>query len=129
MTLKLLADLIMLSGAVFMLLAAIGALRMPDLMTRMHATTKAGAFGCGLMLLGVALEFDDVSIQVRAIAIVLFIILTSPVAAHAIGHAGYISGARLWGGTLKDDLKRQPQGAARAGASPKPPDAGSPPAS
>lgn len=126
MTVKLLADFIMLSGAVFMLLAAIGALRMPDLMTRMHATTKAGAFGCGLMLLGVALEFDDVSIQVRAIAIVLFIILTSPVAAHAIGHAGYISGARLWGGTLKDDLKRQPPGRAAADARPTRPDADSP---
>ena len=45
--------IIMILGAVFMLLAAVGSVRMPDLMTRMHATTKAGAFGAGLMLIGV----------------------------------------------------------------------------
>lgn len=61
--------IIMILGAVFMLLAAVGSVRMPDLMTRMHATTKAGAFGAGLMLIGVTLEFSQLDIQVRAIAI------------------------------------------------------------
>lgn len=102
-----LGNIIMIIGAAFMLLAAIGAVRMPDLMTRMHATTKAGAFGAGLMLIGVTLEFSALDIQVRAIAILLFILLTTPVAAHAIGHAGYLSGAELWEGTLKDDLQGQ----------------------
>lgn len=102
-----LGHIVMILGALFMLLAAVGLLRMPDLLTRMHATTKAGAFGAGLMLLGVALEFDDLSLQVRALAIILFITLTTPVAAHAIGHAGYLSGVKLWGGTLKDDLGKQ----------------------
>ena len=60
---------IMLLGAVFMLLAAVGSVRMPDLMTRMHSTTKAGAFGAGMMLIGVTLEFSALDIQVRAIAI------------------------------------------------------------
>ncbi len=118
---KLLADLIMLSGAVFMLLSAIGAVRMPDLLTRMHATTKAGAFGAGLMLVGVAMEFTELSVMVRALVILVFIMLTSPVAAHAIGHAGYLTGAKLWEGTLKDDLQspaRRPDAAA-AGASRK----------
>lgn len=133
---KLLADLIMLTGALFMALAALGALRMPDLMTRMHATTKAGAFGVGLMILGVALEFDDSGIQVRAFAIILFVLLTSPVAAHAVGHAGYVSGARLWGGTLKDDLQGQSMAARDSASAPATPAArpggepeGSPPAS
>lgn len=99
----------MVVGAVFMLLAALGLLRMPDLLTRMHATTKAGAFGAGLMLFGAMLEFDDFSLQVRVLAIILFLTLTTPVAAHAIGHAGYFSGVKLWGGTLKDDLGRPSQ--------------------
>lgn len=104
--------IIMILGAVFMLLAAVGSVRMPDLMTRMHATTKAGAFGAGLMLIGVTLEFSQLDIQVRAIAILFFILLTTPVAAHAVGHAGYLTGAKLWEGTLKDDLQGQlrPQG-------------------
>lgn len=128
---KLFADLLMLVGALFMALAALGALRMPDLLTRMHATTKAGAFGAGLMLLGVALEFPDLSVQVRAFAILLFITLTSPVAAHAVGHAGYRSGARLWSGTLKDDLRAQEDAEAARARSASVDDAagGSPPAS
>jgi multicomponent Na+:H+ antiporter subunit G len=128
---KMLADGIMLSGAVFMLLAAIGAVRMPDLLTRMHATTKAGAFGAGLMLVGVSMEFTELSMMVRALVILLFILLTSPVAAHAIGHAGYVTGARLWEGTLKDDLKRQaarPEAAGADARSARPASAGEPPA-
>ncbi|MFP5357165.1 MAG: monovalent cation/H(+) antiporter subunit G [Gammaproteobacteria bacterium] len=96
-----------LVGALFIFLAALGAVRMPDLMTRMHATTKAAAFGAGLILVGVMLHFDDVGLRIRALAILLFITLTAPVAAHAIGHAGYKAGARLWSGTLKDDLRQQ----------------------
>lgn len=119
--------IIMVLGAVFMLLAAVGSVRMPDLMTRMHATTKAGAFGAGLMLIGVTLEFSQLDIQARAIAILFFILLTTPVAAHAIGHAGYLSGAKLWEGTLKDDLQGQlrrpldPLEAAAADATPNTP--------
>lgn len=125
--------IIMVLGAVFMLLAAVGSVRMPDLMTRMHATTKAGAFGAGLMLIGVTLEFSQLDIQARAIAILFFILLTTPVAAHAIGHAGYLSGAKLWEGTLKDDLQGQlrrpldPSEAAAADATPNTPASGDSP--
>ena len=95
------------------------------------AVFAAGAFGAGLMLLGVSMEFTELSMMVRALVILLFILLTSPVAAHAIGHAGYVTGARLWEGTLKDDLKRQGarQEAAVADARPaRPGSEGEPPA-
>lgn len=99
-----LAALLLLIGAIWMLIAALGVLRMPDLLTRMHATTKSGVFGAGLMLLGVAFFYMDASVTARALAIVGFITLTSPVAAHAIGRAGYHTGSKMWEGTLKDDL-------------------------
>ena len=41
----------------------------------------------------------------RALGVILFILMTAPVAAHVIGRAGYFVGARLWGGTVKDELK------------------------
>lgn len=100
------AAVLIFIGALFMFLAALGALRMPDLLTRMHATTKAGVFGAGLMLLGVMLYFGDGGVATRMGAILIFIVLTSPVAAHAIGRAGYLTGSPLWEGTLKDDMKR-----------------------
>lgn len=99
-----LAALLVLVGASWMLIASLGALRMPDLLTRMHATTKSGVFGAGLMLLGVALFYLDASVTARVLAIIGFITLTSPVAAHAIGRAGYYTGSEMWEGTLKDDL-------------------------
>ncbi|MFW6345470.1 MAG: monovalent cation/H(+) antiporter subunit G [Halomonas sp.] len=94
-----------LSGALLMLLAALGILRLPDLLTRMHATTKAAALGVILIMLAVALHFGEVDVVARALAIIVFILMTAPVAAHVIGRAGYFVGSKLWSGTVKDELR------------------------
>ncbi|SFU83595.1 monovalent cation/H(+) antiporter subunit G [Halomonas korlensis] len=96
---------LVLSGAMFMLLAALGVLRLPDLLTRMHATTKAATLGASLIMLAVALHFPQVAVVARAMGVILFIMLTAPVAAHVIGRAGYFVGSRLWDGTVKDELR------------------------
>ena len=102
---EILVSAFLLFGAALMLLAAIGMVRLPDLPTRMHATTKSGALGTSLIMIAVALTFMKPEITARAVAIISFIILTSPVAAHVIGRAGYFVGVPLWEGTVKDDLK------------------------
>ncbi|MEQ6888682.1 monovalent cation/H(+) antiporter subunit G [Halomonas sp. CS7] len=96
---------LILAGAFFMFLAALGVVRLPDLLTRMHATTKAATLGTALIMLAVALHFAEVAVVARAFGVILFIMMTAPVAAHVIGRAGYIVGARLWAGTVKDELK------------------------
>lgn len=96
---------LVLSGAIFMLLAALGVLRLPDLLTRMHATTKAATLGASLIMLAVALHFPEVAVVARAMGVILFIMVTAPVAAHVIGRAGYFVGSRLWDGTVKDELR------------------------
>ena len=88
-----------------MLLAAIGMVRMPDVLTRMHSSTKSGTLGVGLIMLGVALVFGDFAIGVRALAIVIFMFATTPVSAHMIARAAYLSGVQLWEGTLSDELR------------------------
>jgi multicomponent Na+:H+ antiporter subunit G len=95
----------LLAGSVFMLIAALGVLRMPDLLTRMHATTKAGVLGAGLTMAAVALHFGTEPVIAKAVAVIAFLILTAPVAAHAIGRAGYFVGVPLWENTLTDELK------------------------
>ena len=95
----------LLSGAFFMLIAAIGIIRLPDLPTRMHASTKAGAMGAMLIMGGVVFSYLEWIAFARAVAIVLFIILTAPIAAHAIGRAAYFVGVPLWDGTIKDELR------------------------
>ena len=96
---------LLIVGAGFMLIVGLGVWRMPDLLTRMHATTKAGVLGAGLMLLGVAVYFAEVNVLVRALAVIIFVMLTAPVAAHIIGRAGYFVGVPLWEHTVKDQLK------------------------
>jgi multicomponent Na+:H+ antiporter subunit G len=98
-------SIMLLAGASFMLLAAVGIVRLPDLPTRMHASTKAGAMGAMFTMAGVAFFFADGVVLARALAIVVFILITSPIAAHVIGRAGYFIGTPLWSGTVKDELR------------------------
>lgn len=92
-------------GALFVLLAAIGIVRMPDLYLRISVTTKAATLGVGLILIGAATYFGEASITTRALAIVFFLLLTAPVGAHLIGKASYFVGIRLWEKSVIDELK------------------------
>ncbi|MDR7417866.1 MAG: monovalent cation/H(+) antiporter subunit G [Armatimonadota bacterium] len=92
-------------GAVWILIAAAGIVRMPDLYLRMSASSKAGTLGAALMLLGVALHFQALGVVSRVVATVAFIVLTAPVAAHMIARAAYITGVPLWPGTKVDELR------------------------
>jgi multicomponent Na+:H+ antiporter subunit G len=94
----------MLFGASFMLLAAVGIVRLPDLFIRMHAATKSGTLGVSGMLLAVALHFGDLGIAMRSALIIVFIFMTAPVAAHFIGRAAYIVGVPQWERTVTDEL-------------------------
>ena len=111
----LLTSALVLVGAAFMLIAALGLLRMPDLLMRMHAATKAGTLGAALLLFAVAVAYADTGVTVRAFAAIVFLFLTAPVSAHVIGRATYRAGAaRLSDRThldeLADDLRRQRAG-------------------
>ncbi|MEX2514220.1 MAG: monovalent cation/H(+) antiporter subunit G [Cyclobacteriaceae bacterium] len=92
-------------GALFILLAAIGVVRMPDLYLRISVTTKAATLGIGLILGASAVYFNDNSITSRVLAIILFMLLTAPVGAHMIGRASYFTGVKLWNKSKIDDLK------------------------
>lgn len=97
-----------LMGAFLTLLASIGLNRMPDLLTRMHATSKAGALGAGLMVLVFAIVFwDNTPIVVRALAVVAFILVTAPIAAHVVARTSYFVGVPVWDRTVKDAIKEQ----------------------
>ncbi|MBE0685192.1 MAG: monovalent cation/H(+) antiporter subunit G [Anaerolineaceae bacterium] len=95
---------IFLLGSFLVLVAGIGLLRMPDLFLRMSATAKAGTLGTGLMVLGAAIHFNEFAIYTRAIALIAFLFVTAPVAAHMLGRAAYFDGVPLWKGTIQDDL-------------------------
>jgi multicomponent Na+:H+ antiporter subunit G len=102
--------LLLVLGALFMLLAAVGLVRLPDLYLRMSATSKAATLGASLVLLGAAVHFGTAAVAGRAVVIVVFLFLTAPVAAHAIGRAGYRRKSPLWKGTIADELAEADRG-------------------
>jgi multicomponent Na+:H+ antiporter subunit G len=97
---------LMVSGSVFSLIAAIGVNRLPDLYTRMHAASKAGTIGSGLLLLAVGVHAADISIFARALAGFFFFILTAPVSAHLLAKAAYQAGYRLCSLSVADEMKK-----------------------
>ena len=112
------AALLMVGGTGFMLVAAVGLLRPPELYTRMHAVTKAGTLGVGLLLVSATVAFGDVSVTARALTALLFVFLTAPVSAHMIGRAGYLGRAALWEGTAFDDWGGSADSIRREGEAP-----------
>jgi multicomponent Na+:H+ antiporter subunit G len=92
-------------GAIFILLAAVGLLRMPDLYLRISVTTKAATLGVGLVLIAAAVYFNELAVTSRVLAIILFVMLTAPVGAHLIGRAAYFIGIPLWKKSVLDQLK------------------------
>lgn len=101
----LLAAVMVVLGATLMLLAAVGVTRLPDIFTRMQASTKAASLGSGLILGAVALHFGELTVVARSLLAIAFIFLTAPVSAHMIGRAAYFVGVGLWEGTVVDDLE------------------------
>ena len=95
---------LMLTGALFMLMGALGVLRMPDLFLRMSASTKAATLGTSALLAAVAVHFGEIGAASRAVATIIFLLLTAPVAAHMLGRAGYFVGVKLADATLIDEL-------------------------
>ncbi len=99
---------LMTTGTLFVFVAGLGVLRLPDVYMRLHASTKAGTLGVALNAAGLVVFHPDLGIFTRAFALVLFLLLTAPVAAHMIGRASYFAreemGVSIWDGTVVDRM-------------------------
>jgi multicomponent Na+:H+ antiporter subunit G len=97
-----------LTGGIFGLLAAIGIVRLPDLYTRLHAASKAGVVGTGLILVAVAMISTDGAVVLRAILGIIFLLLSTPIAAHLLGRAAYKAGELPTSATTIEEIDGQP---------------------
>ncbi len=83
------ASVFLLLGGFFCLVAGIGIIRMKDVFARMHAATKAGTLGLGLVCLAVMLKAGNWSEVVEALFVFGFMLISAPVGAHLIGRAAF----------------------------------------
>lgn len=97
--------LLLAIGTTFTLVAAIGLLRMPDVYMRLQVSTKGATLGVGSLLLAVPLFFTDLEVAVRALLIVAFIFLTTPISGHMLARAAYIVGVPLAKRAVVDELE------------------------
>ena len=86
---------LILVGAGLAFVAALGLFRLPDLYTRMHAASKAGTAGSGLLLLAVAIQSGEADTWVKCLAAIAFFFLTAPVSAHLLAKAAVRHGQLL----------------------------------
>src|SRR5690554_3853492 len=93
------------AGSVITFIAALGVLRLPDFFMRMHAATKAGVVGPSLLLLAIGCFEPSWGTWAKIILAILFLFMTTPIAGHVLGKAGFTGGVGLWKGTSRNDLK------------------------
>ena len=90
-------------GGLSVLIGGIGALRMPDLYTRMHAASITDSMGTILVLLGIMLQAGWSLATIKLIAILLFLLLTSPTSSNALASAALLAGTRPFEEAGQDD--------------------------
>jgi multicomponent Na+:H+ antiporter subunit G len=83
------ASVFFLLGCTLTLIAAIGVVRFPDLLSRMHAATKPQTLGLVLSMAGLAFSLGSSQLTWKLTIVVLFQFMTAPVSAHIVGRAGY----------------------------------------
>lgn len=96
MILNTIALIIVVCGLFFMVVGALGLLRLPDFYTRAHASGKCDTLGEGLMLLGFMLYEGATLISLKLLLLIIFIYISSPTAVHAIVNVAYSREVRPW---------------------------------
>ncbi|MHC4130964.1 MAG: monovalent cation/H(+) antiporter subunit G [Planctomycetota bacterium] len=87
---------LMIVGILFDVFGCIGLVRFPDVYNRLQAATKCVTLGTILLLIGTGIVSGDASTIAKAVICAVFILLTSPTAAHAIAKGSHASGVELW---------------------------------
>jgi multicomponent Na+:H+ antiporter subunit G len=92
-------------GGFSILIGGIGPLRMPDLYTRMHAASVTDSLGAILVLVGIMLQAGLSLATIKLIAILLFLLMTSPTSSNALASAALLAGTRPFAETLQEREK------------------------
>ncbi len=100
-------------GVFFLLVGGVGLLRLPDVYTRMHAVGKCDTLGSGLLIIGLMVVADSLSVIIKLLIVLLLIIVINPVITHLMAKVSYERGMDLADGSFVLNtytaLKREPK--------------------
>lgn len=95
-------------GLVFMVLGALGLVTLPDFFSRTHAASKVDTVGVAAVALGIAFIEGVTFDSLKVLLVALFVVISTPVASHALARAAIRNGLKPWvGGPEKDDKPTQ----------------------
>ena len=89
-------------GVLFDIFGCIGLLRLPDVYNRLQSATKCVTVGTCFIVIGSLVLLGSVPGTVKGVVCILFILISSPTAAHALARAAYRSGIEPWKGSVVD---------------------------
>ena len=93
-------------GLAFDLFGCLGLIRLPDVYNRLQAATKCITLGTCSILLGMFFVVGFTAAGMKALLCIVFLLLTTPVAAHALARAAHKSGVKLWDGSVIDTYEK-----------------------
>ncbi len=99
---EILGGILAIIGSLFLFLAALGLIRMPDFYDRMQAGTKATTLGTMLFLIGLAIA--EPLWAGKSVLLILFVIFSNPLSSHALARAAHHAGVSLGKRAACDDL-------------------------
>ena len=99
--------ILIIIGILFDIFGCIGLVRFPDVYNRLQAATKCVTLGTIFLLAGVALASGLGPTSAKAMICAVFILITSPTAAHAIAKGAYASGVELWENSVVDKYSEE----------------------
>ena len=102
--------IIMGIGVSFTFFGCVGLVRLPDIYNRLQAATKCVTMGTCSILFGTFLMVGFTAAGMKALLCIVFLVLTTPVAAHAIARGAHRSGVKLWSGSVVDQYGEDQEG-------------------
>lgn len=107
MIIDILSWVLLTAGGLFVFIGGLGALRMPNLYTRMHAASLTDTMAAVLIIGGIMLQAGLTLATIKLAAILLFLLLTSPTASNALASAAILSGLQPDEGPVKPRGKNE----------------------
>ena len=102
MAIDILSWIMLSAGGAFVFIGGLGALRMPNLYTRMHAASVTDTMGALLVIAGIMLQAGLSLVSIKLAAILLFLLFTSPTSSYALASAALLAGIKPDAGSMAD---------------------------